>query len=74
MTKSHNAKQGDVSSHIMKDPVHYEVLLESMNDGFAIIDTDGFLTYVNSRFSDMVNYGTKEILGKHVTTFAETND
>jgi len=55
----------------MKDPIHYNALFESMNDGFVIIDADAILTFVNSRFSEMIKYTKKEILGKHVTAFVD---
>ena len=34
----------------------YRALVESMNDGFGMINEEGAFTYVNMRFARMLNY------------------
>jgi PAS domain S-box-containing protein len=47
----------------------YENVIASLNDGIQIIDESGRITYVNSRFEEVIGYGRKEILGKHYGAF-----
>ncbi len=42
----------------------YRTLVESMNDGLAIDDNRGVLTYVNDAFYKMLGYSHEEIIGK----------
>jgi PAS domain S-box-containing protein len=44
----------------------YRQLLETMNEGFAMLNSATRLTYVNSRFCEMLGYGGEELLGKKV--------
>ena len=42
----------------------YRILVETMNDGLAIDDENGNLTYANDAFLEMLGYELDEILGK----------
>ncbi len=42
----------------------YRILVETMNDGLAIDDENGNLTYANEAFLKMLGYEFEEILGK----------
>jgi PAS domain S-box-containing protein len=42
----------------------YRILVETMNDGLAIDDENGNLTYANKAFLEMLGYELHEILGK----------
>ena len=39
-------------------------LVETMNEGLGILDTDGVLTYVNDRICDMLGHRPEELLGR----------
>ncbi len=43
----------------------YKLLVETMNDGLAIDDVDGKLTYVNDAFCRMLGCIPGELIGKH---------
>ncbi|MDQ7839299.1 MAG: PAS domain S-box protein [Thermodesulfobacteriota bacterium] len=49
----------------------HRALVETMNDGLAIRDENGFLTYVNDRFCAMLGYSRDEIIGHPVTDFLD---
>ncbi len=43
----------------------YKLLIETMNEGLAIDDVDGKLTYVNDAFCKMLGCTSGELIGKH---------
>lgn len=49
--------------------LRYRALVDSMNDGFGIIDNDGMFTYVNTRFADILGFKPKNMIGKQVNVF-----
>lgn len=42
-----------------------------MNDAFGIIDSEGVFTYVNHKFSELLDYPLEEIIGKPITDFLD---
>ena len=49
----------------------YRALVESMNDGFGMINEEGAFTYVNMRFARMLNYRPKDMVGKRIVEFLD---
>lgn len=49
----------------------YKNLIETMNDGFWMIDENHLTTQVNQRMSEMLGYSEGEMLGKDVLSFVE---
>jgi PAS domain S-box-containing protein len=49
----------------------YRALVDSMNDGFGIINREGVFTYVNSRFAKMLSYSEEEMVGKKILEFVD---
>ncbi|NHI88598.1 MAG: PAS domain-containing sensor histidine kinase [Candidatus Thorarchaeota archaeon] len=49
----------------------YRALVDSMNDGFGIINREGVFTYVNSRFTKMLGYSEEEMVGKKILDFVD---
>ena len=47
----------------------YRMLVENMNDGLAMQDQAGVLTYVNRRFCEIVGYSQQELLGQPAFEF-----
>ena len=70
MTDDH---QSVSHSHISQEEqaLRYQALVDSMNDGFGIIDNDGIFTYVNQKFAKMLNYETQEMVGKQIVSFLD---
>ena len=54
-----------------EEAYQYRVLVESMNDGFGIINDEGIFTYVNPRFAEMLEYTANQMIGKAVTDFLD---
>jgi PAS domain S-box-containing protein len=48
----------------------YRLLIESMNDGLAVLDNNNSFTYVNDRFLDMIGYTRDELIGRRPRHFA----
>ncbi len=57
---------------LKKSEERYHQLLETMNEGFAIVDADVVMTYVNIRFCDMLGFSFGEIAGKKVEAFLDS--
>ena len=49
----------------------YKLLVETMNDGLAIDNVDGELTYVNDAFCKMLGCSPGELIGKHWSDLTE---
>lgn len=52
----------------------YRGLVETMNEGLAVIDTEGRFTFVNDRLCEMLQYTRNELLGKHSGSFLNSFD
>ena len=44
-----------------EESIRYRALVDSMNDGFGVIDKGGKLTYVNARWASMLGYEPDEM-------------
>jgi PAS domain S-box-containing protein len=60
-------KQAEIE--LEKSRLQYQNLVETMNEGLAIVDENMFLTYVNPRLSEMLGYAQEEMIDKHVGNF-----
>ncbi|RPJ11324.1 MAG: PAS domain S-box protein [Deltaproteobacteria bacterium] len=49
----------------------FQSLVETLNEGFGIVDAEGRLTYVNAKLADMLGYARKEIVGKKISYFMD---
>ena len=52
-----------------EEAIRYRALVDSMNDGFGIVDDKGIFTYVNSRFASMLDYSKDEMIGNELLAF-----
>ncbi len=48
-----------------------ENIVTSLNDGIQVISRDGYVTFINRRFEEILGYSKDEIIGKHYRTFIE---
>jgi PAS domain S-box-containing protein len=60
-------KQAEIE--LEKSRLQYKNLVETMNEGLAIVDENMILTYANPRLSEMFGYAQKDMIGKHVDAF-----
>jgi PAS domain S-box-containing protein len=49
----------------------YKSLLDTMNEGFGIQDSNGIITYVNHKLCEMWRCSREDALGRHVTDFLD---
>ncbi|MGD9397207.1 MAG: PAS domain S-box protein [Candidatus Thorarchaeota archaeon] len=54
--------------------IRYQALVDSMNDGFGVINKEGTFTYVNSHFARMIDYSMEEIVGKSLLDFVNEDN
>jgi PAS domain S-box-containing protein len=47
----------------------YRQLVETMNEGLAMADSDYVFTFVNERFAEMLGYSREEMVGRHILQF-----
>ncbi|MFW9806662.1 MAG: PAS domain S-box protein, partial [Candidatus Thorarchaeota archaeon] len=67
--------QIEADLHALEDSkTRYRMLVENMNEGLAIDDENGNLTYVNRAFCKMLGYEPDEIVGKTWTNFTDEMD
>jgi PAS domain S-box-containing protein len=52
-----------------EEAIRYRALVDSMNDGFGIVDVDDVFTYVNIHFAKMLEYSEEEMIGKSLLDF-----
>jgi len=66
----------DSHAHLSQEEqaLRYRALVDSMNDGFGIIDNDGKFTYVNMRFAAILGYKPKNMIGKQVNDFLDEDN
>jgi PAS domain S-box-containing protein len=49
----------------------YRLLIETMNDGLAVIDEKGILSYVNEKCCEMLGYSRGELVGRPLKEFLD---
>ena len=59
---------------VQASEARYRQLVETMNDGLAVVDKDGLYTYVNHRLAEMLGYSPDEVVGHLMTDFAIEED
>jgi PAS domain S-box-containing protein len=59
---------------LRESEARYHDLLETMSEGFAIVNAKTVLTYVNIRLCDMLGYAFDEMVGKKVAWFLDAEN
>ncbi|MBF0187271.1 MAG: response regulator [Magnetococcales bacterium] len=62
--------QEEISKH-QHTEFRYKMLVETMRDGFAVIDTETRFVLVNERLSDITGYPRQALIGQPVTQFLD---
>jgi PAS domain S-box-containing protein len=62
------------SEALEESETRYQMLIETMNDGFLIDDENGELIYTNDAFCKMLDYTAEEIIGKNWTDLTDEMD
>lgn len=58
------SERQQAENQIRKNEEKYRTLVETMNDGLAVIDKDFILTYVNDKLCEMTGYSRDGIVGQ----------
>lgn len=61
----------DEATSFADDARRYRVLVESMNEGFGVIDREKRFTFVNNQFANMLGMSQEEIIGKRMASFLD---
>jgi len=56
---------------LKKSEEKHRQLIEIMNEGFAILDVKGIITYANKRLCDMMGYSPEELIDHPTTDFLD---
>ncbi|MFW9961393.1 MAG: PAS domain S-box protein [Candidatus Thorarchaeota archaeon] len=68
-TKFRNEQSMDFES--LEELLKHRVLLESLSEGFGVVDENNVFSYVNRRFGELIGYATDEMIGKPVSKFLD---
>lgn len=63
-----------IQEQLRKNKARYQLLLDTMNDGFAVQNEHGRLTYVNDEFCRMLKYTEEELLGKSILSLFDKTE
>jgi PAS domain S-box-containing protein len=61
----------DAETALRKSKEQYQLLVETMNEGLAVVNENGIITYVNKRLCEMVGLSRNEVNGRYVTDFLD---
>jgi len=68
----HNRKVAEES--LRESEARYRLLVETMNEGFSIVDEKGLITYVNEAFAAMLGFEVDELIGRPVVNVISEED
>jgi PAS domain S-box-containing protein len=60
-----------IHAELTQSENQFRSLVETLNEGIGIVDAEGCLTYVNTKFSEMLGCTHSEILGKKISDFTD---
>jgi PAS domain S-box-containing protein len=58
----------------LEELLEHRVILESLSEGFGVVDENNMFSYVNKRFGELLGYGTEEMIGKPVSEFLDEDN
>lgn len=63
----------EIEEALRKSEEQYRQLIDTMNEGVAILNGEGVMTYVNSKFCEMLRYEREEVINKTTFDFIDSN-
>jgi len=60
-----------IQSELDQSENQFRSLVETLNEGFGIVDAEGRFTYVNGKLLGMLGYARSEVVGKKVSDFMD---
>jgi PAS domain S-box-containing protein len=64
----------EASAALRASEEKYRVVVETLNEGLALVDSSGVFTFCNSRLGEMSGYAPAEMVGLHYTQFVPEAD
>ncbi len=58
----------------LEELLRHRVLLESLSEGFGVVDEKNAFSYVNRRFGELLGYSTGEMIGKPISEFLDKHN
>ncbi|MCJ7818007.1 MAG: PAS domain-containing protein, partial [Candidatus Thorarchaeota archaeon] len=55
----------------LEDLLAHEELIESLNEGFGVIDDRNIFTFVNTQFGELLEYTSAEMIGRSIQDFLD---
>ena len=62
-------KKQSLDIESLEDLLRHKVLIESLNEGFGVIDDQSVFTFVNTRLGELLEYAPEEMIGKPIHDF-----
>ena len=69
MAEDQYTKSMDIAS--LEELLKYKVLIESLNEGFGVVDENNHLIYVNKRLCELLEYTPEEVISKPISKFLD---
>lgn len=69
-----SGKNGERIFSLASAETPYRIILEEMNEGAIVVNSDGLILYCNHRFSEMVSCHMEQITGANIRTFIASED
>jgi len=67
--KSETPKKGSLDIESLENLLGNKVLIESLSEGFGVIDENTIFTYVNIQFAELLEYSIEEMIGQPIKNF-----
>lgn len=64
-------KRKQVQAELAQSENQFRSLVETLNEGFAIADAEGCLTYANGKLLEMLGYTRREMVKKKISNFMD---
>ena len=58
-------------SAVLQSEAFHRTLIEKMNDGLIMTDENDIITFVNTRFCNIIGYGSEDIIGNSLSKFLD---
>jgi PAS domain S-box-containing protein len=60
-----------LESALRRSEERYRTSIQSLNEGFAVLNEEGIVTYANNKLAEMTGYAKEEIVGRSATTLMD---
>ena len=60
-----------IQAELAQSEDQFRSLVETLNEGFGIVDAEGRFTYVNGKLLEMLGYARSKVVGKKVSDFMD---